>query len=187
MSILTQKTLSKKITLNGIGIHTGTRVNMNILPASPNSGIVFKRIDLKDKNLVYPYYNNVVDTTLCTTIENNFGVKVSTIEHLMGAFYGIGIDNAIVEIDSQEIPILDGSARNYIEAFNSVGLKFSEVPLKIIKIEKNIQIKEGEKFISIKKSNVTSDIEFEIKYNNELIKNQKNRINVFEDNLELDT
>ena len=184
VSILTQKTLSKKITFSGIGIHTGIKVNMNILPASPNSGIVFKRIDLKNKNLVYPYYNNVVDTTLCTTIENNYGVKVSTIEHLMGAFYGIGIDNAIVEIDSQEIPILDGSARNYIEAFNNVGLKFSEVPLKIIKIEKNIQIKDEEKFISVNKSNVTSDIEFEIRYNNELIKNQKNRINVFEDNLE---
>ena len=75
MSILTQKTLSKKITFSGIGIHTGIKVNMNILPASPNSGIVFKRIDLKNKNLVYPYYNNVVDTTLCTTIENNYGVN----------------------------------------------------------------------------------------------------------------
>ena len=184
MSILTQKTLSKKISLSGIGIHTGTKVNINILPGNPNSGIIFKRIDLQKNNLVFANYSNVVDTTLCTTISNEYGTKVSTIEHLMGAFYGIGIDNALIEIDSQEVPILDGSAKIFINAINEIGLRFSDQPIKIIKINKSIKIQDGEKYISLDKSNISGDIEFELKYNNKIIQNQKNKINIFEDNLD---
>ena len=184
MSILTQKTLSKKISLSGIGIHTGTKVNINILPGNPNSGIIFKRIDLQKNNLVFANYSNVVDTTLCTTISNEYGTKVSTIEHLMGAFYGIGIDNALIEIDSQEVPILDGSAKIFINAINEIGLRFSDQPIKIIKINKSIKILDGEKYISLDKSNISGDIEFELKYNNKIIQNQKNKINIFEDNLD---
>ena len=184
MSILTQKTISKKITLRGIGVHTGKKVNLNIHPAPPNSGITFKRIDLKENNIIYPIYNNVIDTTLCTTISNDYGVKVSTIEHLMGAFYGFGIDNALVEIDSQEVPILDGSAKKFISNIRDVGLKFSDQPIKIIKINKFIELRDGNKLISIDKSNVTSEIDFEIKYDNKLIKKQRNKVNIFEDDLE---
>ncbi len=184
MSILTQKTISKKITLRGIGVHTGKKVNLNIHPAPPNSGITFKRIDLQENNIIYPIYNNVIDTTLCTTISNDYGVKVSTIEHLMGAFYGFGIDNALVEIDSQEVPILDGSAKTFISNIRDVGLKFSDQPIKIIKINKFIELRDGNKFISIDKSNVTSEIDFEIKYDNKLIKKQRNKVNIFEDDLE---
>ena len=183
MSILTQKTISKKISFSGVGIHTGNAVNMNILPASPNTGIVFKRLDIQKNNIVYPLYNNVVDTTLCTTISNTYGVQISTIEHLMGAFYGIGIDNAIVELDSKEVPIMDGSAKLFLEGINNAGIKFSDQPIKIIKINKEISFEDSEKFISINKSNVTSDIQFEIKYDNALIKSQKNKVNIFEDNL----
>ena len=184
MSILTQKTLSKKISLSGIGIHTGTKVNINILPANPNSGIIFKRTDLQKNNLVFANYSNVVDTTLCTTISNEYGTKVSTIEHLMGAFYGIGIDNALIEIDSQEVPILDGSAKIFINAINEIGLRFSDQPIKIIKINKSTKIQDGEKYISLDKSNISGDIEFELKYNSKIIQNQKNKINIFEDNLD---
>ena len=183
MSILTQKTLSKKISFQGIGIHTGERVKINILPASPNSGIIFKRTDLRSKNIIYPNYANVTDTTLCTTISNEYGVKVSTIEHLMGALYGIGVDNAVIEINSQEVPILDGSAKVFVNSIQNVGLKFSDQPIKLIKINKKIKLGNNEKFISIEKSNVSGDIEFEIKYDNKLIKNQKNKVNIFEDNL----
>ena len=183
MSILSQKTLSKKISFQGIGVHTGKNSKINIYPAEPNTGIIFKRIDLKENNIIYPNYLNVTDTTLCTTISNQYGVKVSTIEHLMGAFYGIGLDNAIVEIDSQEVPILDGSAKYFLDEINKTGLTSSDVPIKIIKINKNIRIEEGNKFISIEKSNVTSDIEFEIKYKTKLIGTQKNKVNIFEDNL----
>ena len=184
MSILTQKTISKKISLKGIGIHSGKKVELNILPSSPNSGIIFKRVDLEKNNFVYPLYNNVIDTTLCTTISNEYGIKVSTIEHLMGALYAIGVDNAIIELDSQEVPIMDGSAKVFIEHINNVGLKFSDSPIKILKINKEVKIKDAEKYISIDKSNISGDIEFEIKYDNKVIKNQKNKINVFEDKLD---
>ncbi len=183
MSILTQKTISKKLSFEGVGIHTGLRSKLDILPADPNTGIVFKRKDIKNNNIVYPLYNNVSDTTLCTTISNQYGVKVSTIEHLMGALYGTGIDNALIEIDSQEVPILDGSAKLFVDEINKAGLKFSDKPIKIIKINKKISYENGEKQISIDKSNVTGEIEFEIKYHNQIIGKQTNKINIFENNL----
>ena len=184
MSILTQKTISKKISFSGIGIHSGNKVNLNLLPSSPNTGIVFKRIDLKKNNIIYPNYLNVTDTTLCTTISNDHGVKISTIEHLMGALYGVGVDNVLIEIDASEVPIMDGSAKRFVESIQSVGLKFSDQPIKIIKINNEVKIEEGEKYIVINKSNVTSDIEFEIKYKNKLISTQKNKVNIFEENLD---
>ena len=183
MSLLNQKTLSKKISFSGVGIHSGIKVNMHILPASPNTGIIFKRVDLVKNNVIYPLYNNVTNTMLCTTVSNEYGVKVSTIEHLMGAFYGFGIDNAIVEIDSQEVPILDGSAKPYIEKLSEVGFKLSDQPIKIIKINKKIEVIDKEKFISIDKSNITSEIDFEIKYQNTVINLQKNKVRIFEDDL----
>ena len=183
MSILTQKTIAKKISFNGVGIHSGKKVNLTISPADPNTGILFKRSDLKNNNLINANYANVTDTTLCTTISNDTGVKVSTIEHLMGAFYGIGVDNAFVELDSQEVPIMDGSAKNFVESINNVGLKFSNHAIKIIKINKNVKVIDGDKYISIDKSNITGEIDFEIKYKNKLIGTQKNKVNVFEDKL----
>ena len=183
MSILTQKTVSKKISLDGIGIHTGVKAHLDILPANPNSGIIFKRVDIEKNNIIIPTYNNVVDATLCTTISNDYGVKVSTIEHLMGALYGLGIDNAIIEINSQEVPIMDGSAKKFVQSILQVGIHSSEVPIKIIKVEKQIKVIEGDKSISINKSNVSLDIEFEIKYKNEFINSQKNKVSVFEDDL----
>ena len=183
MSILNQKTISDKISLEGVGIHSGKKVKINIIPASPNTGIIFKRVDLIKNNIIIANYANVTNTLLCTTISNEYGVSVSTIEHLMGAFYGIGIDNAIVEIDSFEMPILDGSARFFLQEIKRVGIKHSDQPIKIIKINKNIKIEDDQKFISIEKSNVTSEIEFEIKYKNNLINEQKNKVNILEDNL----
>ena len=184
MSILTQSTLAKKVSLSGVGIHTGNVVNLNILPSSPNSGIVFKRIDLKNNNIVIPKFENVCDATLCTTVSNQHGVKVSTIEHLMAAFLGLGIDNAVVEIDAQEVPILDGSARDFVNILKKVGLKNSDIPIKLIKINNKVEVEEGSKYISLDTSNTTLEIEFEINYENKVIKNQKNKVNVFEDKLE---
>ena len=183
MSILTQKTILKKISLDGIGIHAGSKSNLNSLPAHPNTGIIFKRIDIKKNNIVVPTYNNVVDATLCTTISNEYGIKVSTIEHLMGAFYGLGIDNAIVELNSQEVPIMDGSAKKFVAQILQAGIKTSETPIKIIKIEKQTEVRVGDKTISINKSNVTLDIDFEIKYQNQFIKSQRNKVSIFEDDL----
>ena len=184
MSILTQSTIANKVSFSGVGVHTGNKVNINILPSAPNSGIIFKRVDLKHNNIVVPNFENVSEATLCTTISNEFGVKISTIEHLMAAFLGLGIDNAVVESDSQEIPILDGSAKDFVKILRSTGLKKSDVPIKLIKINNKVEVKDGNKSISIEKSNTTLDIEFEINYENQLIKNQKNKINVFEDKLD---
>ena len=183
MSILTQKTIARKNSIKGVGIHTGIDVRLDIFPAQPNTGIIFKRTDLKKNNIILPTYNNVTDATLCTTISNDYGVKVSTIEHLMGALYGLGIDNAIVELNSQEVPIMDGSAKQFVELILQAGIQVSEAPIKLIKINHKVEVKEGNKNISIDKSNVSLDIDFEIKYQNPLIKTQRNKISVFEDNL----
>ena len=126
MSYLTQKTIKSPISFNGITLHSGLNVNVVIKPAIPNTGIVFKRIDVKLNNLIYPNFMNVSNTSLNTTIENEFGVKVSTIEHLMGALFGLGIDNALIEIDNEEVPILDGSAKVFIEKIISAGIDVSD-------------------------------------------------------------
>ncbi len=183
MSYLTQKTLKKNITFSGISLHSGLDVNISIKPALPDQGIVFKRIDLKSNNLVYPSFMNVSNTSLNTTIENEFGVKVSTIEHLMCALFGLGIDNALIEIDNEEVPILDGSAKIFMEKIISAGIQNSEAPIKIIKINREVSYSEGERYINIKPSTLSLDIDFEIKYKNPIIGNQRNKFKVFDDDL----
>ena len=183
MSVLNQKTINEIISIDGVGLHTGKLVNMKINPAAPNTGIIFKRIDLKKNNYVVPGIFNVINASFCTTVSNEFGVKVSTIEHLMAALFGKGIDNALIEIDSQEVPILDGSAKIFVEKINTSGIKESDVPIKIIKIEKKVSLKDGSKFISIEPNKISLDIDFQIKYENPLIGNQKNLIKVYEEDL----
>ena len=136
MSLLTQKTIKNEVKFQGVGLHTGKVSNLCIKSSEPDSGIVFKRIDLTKNNLVYPNFNNVSNTSLNTTISNEHGVKISTVEHLMGALFGLGIDNAIIEIDNEEVPILDGSAKNFIEKIISAGFNVSDSPIKVIKINK---------------------------------------------------
>ena len=183
MSYLTQKTIKNQVSFSGIALHSGLDVNICIKPAEPNYGIVFKRVDLKNHNLVYPNFMNVSNTSLNTTIENEFGAKVSTIEHLMGALFGLGIDNALIEIDNEEVPILDGSAKEFIEKIISSGVKISEEPIKIIKINKEIEYSEGERYISIQPSTLCLNIDFELKYKNQVIGNQRNKVKVYEDDL----
>ena len=183
MSYLTQKTIKSDVSFSGISLHSGLNVNVCIKPAKPNFGIVFKRIDLKNNNLIYPNFVNVSNTSLNTTVENEFGTKVSTIEHLMGALFGLGIDNALIEIDNEEVPILDGSAKIFIEKIIQSGMQVSDSPIKIIKINKEIKYTDGERYILIKPSTLSLEIEFEIKYTNHLIGNQKNKVKVYEDDL----
>ena len=126
---------------------------------------------------------NVTNTSLNTTVENDFGVKVSTIEHLMGALFGLGIDNALIEIDNEEVPILDGSAKEFIERIIKAGFKINNSPIKIIKINKEVRYSDGDRYISIKPSTLSLDIDFELKYNNKIIGNQSNKVKVYEDDL----
>ena len=183
MSYLTQKTIKKNISFSGVALHSGLDVNVCIKPASPNNGIVFKRADLKSNNLVYPNFMNVTNTSLNTTIENEFGVKVSTIEHLMCALFGMGIDNALIEIDNEEVPILDGSAKIFIEKIISAGIEISDSPIKIIKINNEVNFSDGDRYINIKPSTLSLDIDFELKYKNPIIGNQRNRFKIYEDDL----
>ena len=183
MSVLNQKTINKNITFKGVGLHSGLVVNMTVKPAAPNSGIIFKRIDLKENNIIIPNIFNVSSAIFCTTISNEAGVSVSTVEHLMGALYGLGIDNALIEIDNQEVPILDGSAKLFVEAISKTGIKNSDAPIKIVKIQKKIEFIDGNKTISIEPSKISLDTDFELKYENEVIGTQRNSVKVFESDL----
>ena len=183
MSFLKQKTLTRSIKISGIGLHSGKKVNIQINPAAVNTGIIFKRIDIKDNNIIYPSVNNVSKAMLCTTVTNEFGISVSTIEHLMGALFGMGVDNAIIEIDNEEVPILDGSAKIFVKEIINSGLEISEHAIKVIRINKNVKIRDGNKFISIEPSKINLEINFEIKYENKLIGTQRNSLKVYEDDL----
>jgi len=181
--MLNQKTVNRDVSIDGVGLHSGKQVNMRILPALPNSGIQFKRIDIPKNNIIIPSVFNVTSATLCTTISNEYGVKISTIEHLMAALFGLGIDNAMIELNNEEVPILDGSAKIFIENIKSAGIKESNIPIKIISINKKISFEDNNKFISIEPSKTNLLIDFEIKYKNSLIGTQRNLVDVYNSNL----
>ncbi len=183
MSILNQKTINSIIEFEGVSLHKGKNVKMKIKPSSPNSGITFRRVDLKKNNIISANFFNVKDAILCTTLSNEAGVSVSTVEHLMAAFYGLGVDNAEVEIDQDELPIMDGSSKHFVNAIEKSGLKICDAPIKIIKILNKISVKDGNKFAYIEPSKTTLEIDFEIKFNNPLIGVQRNTISVYEDDL----
>ena len=183
MQNYTQKTINETIELQGIGLHNGVKVNLAVKPADPNTGIIFKRVDLDDDNIIKAKYDNVIEPVLCTKLKNSDGISVSTIEHLMAALYCKNIDNALIEIDNSEVPILDGSAKKIVEEINRVGVAISQTPIKIIKIEKKVTFKDGSKIMSIEPSKISLDIDFEIKYENSLIGIQRNVVNVYESDL----
>jgi len=169
-----QKTIKDIIELEGVGLHNGIKVNLCIKPAKVNTGIKFKRTDIDDgKNIIEANYKNVNKPVLCTKIKNSFGISVSTIEHLMAAFYGEGIDNALIEVDASEIPIMDGSAFDFVEAIRSVGIEEQDYPKKFIKVLKKVEVKDGPKYISIEPFTKDLIIDFEIVYKNPLIRTRR--------------
>ena len=183
MHNLTQKTVKSDISFSGIGLHTGNIVDLTIKSAQPNNGIIFKRTDLKENKIIIPGIFNVSSANFCTTISNDFGVSVSTIEHLMGALFILGVDNAVIEINNNEVPILDGSAKVFVEKITETGLEVSTQPIRIIKINKNINYVDGSKSISLEPNNINFEIDFNLEYSNPVIGNQHNHINVYEDDL----
>jgi len=152
-SYFLQKTISKSISFSGITLHKGLNSMVTIKPSYDHNGIVFKRIDAKDNNLIKADYTNVIDTNLCTVIANKDGLKVGTIEHLMAALSIYGIDNAIIEINCEELPALDGSADLYCKMLSNVGTKDLNKFKKIIKIVKPLKLSESDKTISIEPCN----------------------------------
>ena len=183
MSVLNQKTINNIVEFSGIGLHSGKKVKMTLLPAPPNSGIMFKRSDLKINNFIYPSVFNVSSASYCTKLTNENGISVSTIEHLMAALYGLGIDNLLIDLNSEELPIMDGSAKNFVESIKDVGFKISDQPIRIIKINKKISYCDGEKFITFEPNKISLEIDFEIKYKQSSILNQRNIKNIYMDDL----
>ena len=173
MSKFNQKTISDKIELTGVGLHNGVDVNLTIKPSKPDTGISFKRIDVDSDNTVNANFKNVVEPILCTKLKNQNGITVSTVEHLMAAFYGEGIDNALVEVDASEIPIMDGSAIEFVDAIRSVGIKEQNELRKFINVLKKIEVREGEKYMSIEPLNKDLIVDFEIVYSNSLIRTRR--------------
>ena len=180
---INQKTVKEEIKLQGIGLHNGTEVNLTIKPADINFGIVFKRVDLNNNNIIKANFKNVTEPVLCTKLKNNYGATVSTVEHLMAAFYGEGIDNALVEIDASEIPIMDGSAVEFVEAIKMAGVKEQNSPRKFINVLKKVEVTDGEKHISIEPLNKDLAVDFEIVYKNPLIRTRRKEFKQSNDDL----
>ncbi len=169
-----QKTIKNEIRLEGVGLHTGLKVKLVIKPSEVNTGIIFKRTDVdEEKSIIEASYKNVDAPILCTKIKNSYGVSVSTVEHLLAAFYGEGIDNALIELDAPEVPIMDGSAFDFVEAIREAEIKEQENEKKIIKVLKRVEIQDGPKFISIEPFSNDLIIDFEIVYKNPLIRTRK--------------
>ena len=185
MQNLYQKTISKTVEFEGIGLHSGLNAKVKLLPAEEKTGIIFKRTDLKDNNIIKADYKNVTSAKLCTTLTNSSNVSVSTIEHLMAAFYMTGVDNILVEIDQIEMPIMDGSSKDFVNLIKKSGIKTLEAKRKFLKIMKKVELKDNKKSISIEPSTEEGlSVDFELNYNNTLIGNQKNKISFNNQNLE---
>ena len=169
-----QKTIKESIQLEGVGLHNGREVNIILKPAEINTGIIFKRTDVdNNKNTIEAIFSNVSEPILCTKIKNSYGVSVSTIEHLMAAFYGEGVDNAVVEINASELPIMDGSAFDFVEAIRSVGTEKQKCNRKFINVINKVEVNEGQKYISIEPCNKDLIIDFEVVYKNPLIRTRR--------------
>ena len=166
-----QRTLMNEVGCTGIGLHTGEKVKINLRPAPANSGIKFVRTDLKGRPEVEVRFDNVFDTTLATTIGTN-GCKVSTIEHLMAAFFGLGIDNAIVELDGPEVPIMDGSAAPFVFLIKSGDIREQKSPKQFIVIKKPFKVDDGNRSVCIYPSKELK-ITYMIDFQHPLLRNQE--------------
>ena len=183
MNEIYQKTICQPIIFQGIGLHSGKNSKIAILPGSSDQGIIFKRVDLKENNIVRANYESVSSAKLCTTLENEQGIKVSTVEHLLAALYIAEIDNAIIEIDNEEVPIMDGSAKDFLISLKKTPVKILEKKRKYLKILNKVELLEGEKKISIEPNNSSLEVNFQLNYKNEIIGKQKNQINFCFDDL----
>ena len=178
-----QKTLSKSVSFSGIGLHSGIECNIKILPAKEDHGIIFKRTDLKENNSIKANFSNVTSAKLCTTLENDYGVKVSTVEHLLAACYIIGIDNAIIEIDNEEVPIMDGSSRDFLNEIEKIDLVDQNKKRKYLKILNKIELVEGKRKAVIEPNKSSLEVDFQLNYENKIIGKQKNVVDFQKDDL----
>ena len=178
-----QKTIQKEIIFKGVGLHSGLNTEVKVLPAASNFGIVFKRIDLDKDNIIKANFENVSSAKLCTTLENKFNITISTVEHLLAALYITGIDNALIEINNSEVPIMDGSSKEFVEAINEIGVKNLNAKRKYLKVIKKFEFKENEKTISIEPNDNGLEVNFQLVYANKVIGNQSNKVNFADSDL----
>ena len=180
-----QQTIGSEFNLNGIGLHSGKKVNISIEPAGVNSGIKFIRTDLKKNNTIDALWSNVSSTNLCTTISNNKGVSVSTIEHLMSALSGMHIDNVNVLIDSVEVPIMDGSSLPFVQQIEDRGILTQNLDRKIIIVNQPVEVSNNGSYAKIKPNNQFS-IDFEIDFESHLINKQACQLQLINGNYKSD-
>jgi UDP-3-O-[3-hydroxymyristoyl] N-acetylglucosamine deacetylase len=161
--MIKQRTLKNTIRATGVGLHTGDNIYVTLRPAEPNTGIRFRRVDLDEPVTIIASPGNVGETTLSTTLVQD-GVKISTIEHLLSAFAGLGIDNAIIDLSAAEVPIMDGSAGPFVFLLQSAGVQEQDIPKKYIRIKRSIRVEDGDKWAAFEPFNgfkVTFTIDFE--------------------------
>jgi len=172
VTVQSQQTLRNRISCTGVGLHSGAKVSMTLHPAAPGTGIVFHRADVAgDKAVIRAVYDNVVDTMFCTTLGNEHGTRVATVEHLMAALMGCGIDNALIEVDGPEVPIMDGSAAPFVFLVECAGLSSQAAPRRSIRILKRIEARDGTRHASLAPAPSFS-VQFEIDFDNEVISSQ---------------
>lgn len=148
-----QTTIQNPASCFGIGVHSGKKTQLTLKPAPANTGILFVRSDVKDvTNVLHAHFSNITDTLMSTTISNDAKVKVSTIEHLMAALYGYGIDNVIVEIDGEEVPIMDGSSKPFIFLIECAGIQHLKAPRRIMKILREVEVRHNDNVIEVSPS-----------------------------------
>ncbi|MBN1105311.1 MAG: UDP-3-O-acyl-N-acetylglucosamine deacetylase [Deltaproteobacteria bacterium] len=166
-----QRTIGHEVNCTGIGLHSGQKVSLTIRPAPPDYGIRFIRSDLAARSSVRASFENVVETHLSTTVGYN-GFRVSTVEHLMAALFGLGIDNARVEVDGPEVPIMDGSAAPFVFLLRSAGVSEQRSPKKFIVIRKSLEVRESGRSVSLHPSKELK-ISYTIDFSHPLLKNQQ--------------
>lgn len=173
MTYVKQQTLRSEATLSGIGLHTNVQVNMKLRPAESGHGVVFVRTDMPaGENKIHARWDNVITTNLCTQIANECGAKVGTIEHLMSALRGLGIDNARIEIDGPEVPAMDGSAMLFVSMIEQAGIVAQDEPRRLIRILRKVNVRDGEKSVTLKPEEACT-FEGEIDFDHAIIGRQR--------------
>ena len=174
--MLKQRTLSSSVRASGVGLHSGEKVNMTLRPGAKNTGIIFRRLDTESVQRIPAIAENVTDTILGTTISKK-NVSVMTVEHILAAFAGLGIDNALIDLDGPEVPIMDGSSASFIFLIESAGIEEQNTSKKFLRIKKKIRVRDGEKYAEFKPYNGYR-ISFEIDFDHPMIKSKLTKLSV---------
>ena len=180
-----QQTISNSISVKGIGLHTGNLVELTLEPAAVDNGIKFIRVDKKNDNVIEAIWSNVSETVLSTTISNSHGLKISTIEHLMSALSGLHIDNLNIYINANEVPIMDGSSKPFVELIEEIGIKQQDKKRKLLNVKKSIEVAENNTSVKIVPNNQFS-IDFEIDFPSKIVSKQSCQLQLINGNYKTD-